>query len=122
MTHSSSGSPSPPSPVPAAPRPDTSPAQPETLLPSGPPPSRLALETGAQPVAGYTLVRLLGTGGFGEVWEATGPGGIRVALKFIRLDAAAGAVEQRALDLVKEVSHPNLLVISGAWQQSGYLI
>ena len=50
----------------------------------------LHLEAGAEPIAGYTLVGLLGRGGFGEVWEATAPGSIRVALKFIRLDTHPG--------------------------------
>ena len=49
-------------------------------------------------VAGFNvLVRSLGRGGFGEVWEAIAPGGVRVALKFIRLDGDHSGPERRAL-------------------------
>jgi hypothetical protein len=67
-------------------------------------------------------VARLGRGGFGEVWKAIGPGGVAVALKFIRLDDKAGAVEQRSLDLIRNIRHPNLLALFGSWQRDGFLI
>ena len=74
----------------------------------------LHLDAGLEPVAGYTLVRLLGRGGFGEVWEAQAPGGVRVALKFIRLDSDQAGPEQRALEVIRNIRHPHLLDVQFA--------
>src|SRR5438477_12606491 len=74
---------------------------PQATAAPGVPAGSLSLGPGVRPVPEYELVAFLGGGGFGEVWKATGPGGIHVALKFIRLDRPGGAVEQRALDLLK---------------------
>jgi formylglycine-generating enzyme required for sulfatase activity len=82
----------------------------------------LALSAGACPLPDYRPVRRRGRGGFGEVWEALGPGGHHVALKFIRLAGRGAAAELRALDLMKQVRHPHLLSIFGTWQRDGLLI
>lgn len=82
-------------------------------------------ETGAR-VGRYELVRLLGVGGAGQVWEATllGPRGFRrpVALKLLRV---AGSDEDEALQHEARVGamlhHPNVVAVhelgeaDGAW-------
>jgi tetratricopeptide (TPR) repeat protein len=82
----------------------------------------LALIPGAEPVPGYVLVKRLGRGGCGEVWQADGPGGFSVALKFVSLGDEVANVELRSLSLLKEIRHANLLGISGAWQTGGMLV
>src|SRR5262249_54313269 len=74
------------------------------------------LTAGLELVPGYRLVRPLGRGGYGTVWEATAPGGKSVALKVIRnLDAATGKQEFKALELIKGVDHNHLLELQAYW-------
>lgn len=80
------------------------------------------LQPGFEPVKGYVLISKLGSGGFGQVWKATGPGGHEVALKFVRLERHVGAAEQRALDVMRHVRHPHLLSCHGSWQLGKWLI
>ena len=68
-----------------------------------------------EPVPGYRLVRFLGRGQFGEVWQANGPGGTRAALKFIDVSGAQGQKELRGVQRVKEIRHPHLMPITALW-------
>src|SRR3954454_3723275 len=82
----------------------------------------LVLDAGVEPIPGYLLVRPLGRGGFGEVWEATAPGAIRVALKFIRLGTEEAGSEQRALEVIRDIRHPHLLDVQFAVRVDDCLI
>jgi hypothetical protein len=84
------------------------------------PPAKM--ETGAEPVPGYRLTRYIDGGGFGEVWEAAGPGRFPVAMKFVRLNARTGEIELRALEVLRSIRHPNLLATFGTWQSENRLI
>ena len=82
----------------------------------------LHLDAGTEPIPGYRLVRKLGEGGVGEAWEAIAPGGIRVALKFIRLDSALAGPELRSLDVIRDIRHPHLLDVQFTLQTEDRLV
>lgn len=90
----------------------------DTPLPS----SSFKLESGAEPIPGYRLERLLGKGNYGEVWKALGPADFPVALKFVILGEEVGTKELRSLEVLRTIKHPNLVATFGAWQLHGYLI
>jgi serine/threonine protein kinase len=74
-----------------------------------------AYNKGDEPIPNFRLLQFLGRGGFGEVWKAVGPGGTQLALKIISLSDHHGLKEFRAIRLVKNVKHANLVPIFGIW-------
>ena len=69
-------------------------------------PMRFTYASGAQPLAGYTIKRGVGRGGFGEVYFAVSDAGKEVALKLIRRNLE---VELRGVTHCLNLKHPNLV-------------
>src|SRR5262249_19831133 len=67
----------------------------------------LDITAGSEPVAGYKIIRQVGQGGFGAVWEAEAPGGVRVAIKVIRLNTPQARPELRAPGIIPNIRHPH---------------
>jgi eukaryotic-like serine/threonine-protein kinase len=70
------------------------------------PAGRFVYASGARPLAGYTIKRGVGQGGFGEIYYAVSDAGKDVALKLIRRNLD---VELRGLHQCLNLKHPNLL-------------
>ncbi|HKB41653.1 MAG TPA: serine/threonine-protein kinase, partial [Gemmataceae bacterium] len=90
------------------------------------PPSRGEIYIGGpvQPnqelVPGHKLVRRIGQGGYGEVWEGVAPGGIRCAFKIIsNLDASQNVQEFRVLEMMKGLEHDHLMALQAYWLLDG---
>jgi serine/threonine protein kinase len=73
---------------------------------------------------GYTLIKLLGCGSFGEVWRAEAPGGVEVAVKIIHrpLDHEEAQRELQALELIKGLRHNYLLQTQAFWSLENQLL
>jgi serine/threonine protein kinase len=74
------------------------------------------IKPGIEVVPGFKLLKLLGQGGYGQVWEAVAPGGKHIALKIIRnLESTHGKQEFKALELIKGVEHNHLMELHAYW-------
>jgi serine/threonine protein kinase len=71
---------------------------------------------------GYRLVRLLGRGGYGSVWEAQGDCQT-VALKFLPCDEQIGSAREiRSIQAIRQLRHPALTRIHQLWGHRGYIV
>ncbi len=70
------------------------------------PAGRFLYASGTRPLAGYTIRRGVGQGGFGEIYYATSDAGKDVALKLIRRNLD---VELRGIRQCLNLKHPNLI-------------
>ena len=84
---------------------------------------------GGQPaIAGLELGELLGRGGMGEVYAATGPGGERLAVKLVNpellADVTARARFEREVRLASTLRHPAVVGVHGGGAEGGrpYLV
>jgi hypothetical protein len=69
---------------------------------------KFAYKTGDQPLAGYTIKRGVGIGGFGEVYFAESDAGKEVALKCIQRNLE---VETRGVSQCLNLKHPHLVAL-----------
>jgi serine/threonine protein kinase len=68
-------------------------------------------EPNSEPLPGYRLEKRIGSGGYGDVWKATAPGGLAKAIKIIHgdIDGTRAVRELRSLERAKSLNHPFLL-------------
>lgn len=83
------------------------------------------LEPNLEIISGYRLIRYLGRGGFGEVWESEAPGGLSKAIKVAPMENSEDALNSRELDglqKMRTIRHPYLLSIERFEVIDGFLV
>jgi len=73
---------------------------------------------------GYKLLQLLGRIEFGEIYRAQAPGGVEAAVKLIyrSLDPHASQHELKALEKIRQLHHPFLLLTQAYWALEDRLV
>lgn len=77
-------------------------------------------------INGYRIGPLLGAGGMGEVYQATTPDNVHVAIKFLKREMFTDIKLQgrfaREIRIMRELNHPNIMPIydSGIYEDSLY--
>lgn len=83
-----------------------------------------SIQAGFEPIAGYVLREKLGAGGYGEVWLADAPGGLKKAIKFVHgsIDEDRASNELKSLQRIRQVHHPFILSLERIEVIHGQLI
>lgn len=82
-----------------------------------------ALKAGLEPYPGYHLSQVLGSGGYGQVWEAETQEHKKIALKFLPCtDSMVTAREIRMRQALRHLRHPHLIRIDQVWCFGGYIV
>src|SRR2546430_13665585 len=81
------------------------------------------LQPGVEPFPGFVVHLPVGRGASGEVWEARGPDGAPVALKFIRCkNSTLAAKEVRSFQSLRGMYHQHLLRVFDVFLQADFLV
>jgi serine/threonine protein kinase len=73
---------------------------------------------------GYRLLKVIGQGTFGQVFQAEAPGGVEVAIKKIMRPLSHKDVQRelQALEVIKRLRHPFLLQTQAYWSRQDELL
>lgn len=85
---------------------------------------QVSVTVDSEPIPGYRLEERIGVGGYGEVWRALAPGGLKKAVKIVygQIGDARAVRELKSLNRAKGLSHPFLLSLERIEIADGHLI